>query len=337
MSTGLIVLAVISKYIPVENAGLWFTMQASASFVVLAEMGSGYVLMREFSRRFGEYESSQKLKNHGIGTVDINTISTLRIITVSLSLLIGILFTVYFILTGKGELNIEVVGAWLIYVITSSINVALIPNKSYLESSGNLDREKYISSIGHGIGALLVILAAIYTESLLAISAGNGIGILVTFLLLRRECHKTWGAPIASNVLDMDVKRVLKIGFGFFWINIGVVATKYSYAPIVTGILGGAALAPLFIVTKVFSTVSTAITIFVTSERALIARFWGAKNTKLATNHFKKLLIIIGVLSISLGGVVAVTSAILIPDLLGDSYSLPYVLFIILFIDWFKY
>lgn len=332
---GFLLLAVTSRYMPADQAGLWFTMQTSASFVVLAELGTSYALMRETAQsigRSGHYVDDAGLQSC-YSRADVRKIALLLAISLGLACAIGLSFLAYFLFVPSSAGGAGAALAWLCYLAFTLFNIAALPKKAFLEANGCLTREKVITTGTHIVGVLLSALGAIGFQSLVAMALGQLASSVLAYAIMCRATKDAWGNAQSPSLLSAGIGDTLREGLGVFWINIGAVATKSAYAPITTWLLGAASLAPVFLAAKVFAIVSTAVNVLIMSERALISRDLATGAHQEVSTRFVRILKINAFSSICLGVGVVIGLKLLTSRVIDPEYELPDILYVLFFVD----
>jgi len=335
---GILSLIAATAWLQAEQAGLWFTLQATGNFVALCEWGTTYVIMREMATNSAippkeleirpPSESTQKLSHS-----DHTKIKRITSINLSTAIFATAGFFAYFTQTPTVDSRTLLL-SWVIYAISVGFNIASGPLRAILESQGRLHVERLVSAASHALASSMIIGVAYAYQSILPMAAALAAGSALTFVALYSYVRiRTGEAKHSKDLLTSGLKSIYRESFGFSWINIGATSTKSAYAPIVTGILGAAALAPIYLANKILATASTAINILITSERSTITKLMAAREYTALNKLVNHSLRINGVLSISSATIVGVVLHFG-PEVLGaPQYSIPIEVLIIMVID----
>jgi O-antigen/teichoic acid export membrane protein len=292
--------------------------------------------MREIARSHGRFVLDKEPVAGGSYTLspdDNDTIRRVIRINFIIAGIITICFLVYFLLVGNAN-KIEITCTWLAYSLSIIFNLAASPKRGFLEGSGRLDLERYLSTVCYIVMSLAILLSAYFSRALLPMTLSVLGGSALTYAVLSWQCKTlSENGDSSRALLSLGLKGIFREGFGFSWVSIGAVLTKSSFAPIVTGFLGSATLAPVFFATKVFATVSIAVTILVTSERATIARVYASGDSSTVRRLVHRALLVNVVSSILIGGVLTLSLGLGIAGLMGKAYTLHWSIYAVLYGD----
>ena len=331
-ASGMIILLVAARYLDPEMAGTWFTIQAAASFIVLADFGMGYALMREVAyakAHAADGKSSINLK-HIVAVVKFTGIS----------LFFASIFTagiwVYFQGSpdSRPESNsLTLASLWLLYSPTALMNLATIPLRSLLEGNGLLHLEKASAIASHTTQTLLLLLAAIFFNSVSLMCLATFIAAALNIIIMLAMAHINRHKMIIGGSSDFTFKKLFVASNGFFAVNLGAVVTKFAAAPIIAISVGAAELAPIYFAMKIFSAVSNGVAVLVTTERAQLATLYAQGKKFEIITLYRKILIKTVLVSAILGLLMAAGFPAAVKSFASGSYQVEWWVLAILAVD----
>ncbi|MBQ0929183.1 hypothetical protein [Ideonella alba] len=270
-ASGLLLLVVAARYLTPDVAGMWFTLQATTSFVMLAELGLGYTLMREvaYSKAGG---ADPRLRGTHSKTV-------LKFLSLSLTAatFIGAIIWYYFTKnqsSTNASTQYSLSHLWLLYLPTALLNLIAIPIRSLLEGSGLLHLERSSAIFSHFIQTLFILLAAMIFGDPALMCLSTGLAALVNIAALVGIAVWRKSSLVLSGRPSLSFRSLLSASLDFFSVSLGAALTKFAFAPLLAVNVGAAELAPVFFVIKIFAALANAVAVLVNSERARLATLY---------------------------------------------------------------
>lgn len=159
--------------------------------------------------------------------------------------------------------------------IASSMVLSSYAYQSFLEGTGNYHLDRLASTGTILVSGLAIAAAAYWGRTFGWVLGAWYAGQLLTVLVKAAIAHRLEpGIHRSPKPQVRAMGTTLKQSSSLFLIQIGAAATKYIQYPIITDVLGVAALGTYFFVARITGTLDAAISVLNSSQRAIFSQLY---------------------------------------------------------------
>ncbi len=304
--SGLVSSSAVLANLPATGSGLFFLCQGMMPFLLLFDLGLLVVGTREIAfaagRERGVPPSSSEVGSILRTYLRFRDARFISLILVTLCALVCVAF-----MAASPPLRANAnAQAVTLCAIASSMVLSSFAYQSFLEGTGNYHLDRLASTGTILVSGMAIAAAAYWGRTFWWVMGAWYAGQLLTVFVKAVIAHRL--EPGIHRVARPQARAMgftLKQSSSLFLIQIGAAATKYIQYPIITDVLGVAALGTYFFVARITGTLDAAISVLNASQRAIFSQLYAggryaeARQLMLAVLKQVLVLTIIGAIGIT--------------------------------------
>lgn len=286
MLGGFASVAAVSRMLPAQEAGSWFTIQALAATIQLADLGTGYALTRQMAHASSLPTAGQPQTVIGsefleLGHGPAGMAAVLRLtermawIATGAGVLLAAAIGLGYWLAAAGQLpgQADLLTAYALYAAAMVVQLRTRLLQACVEGIGSITQERFLAGsiyLGSQLMAMAVLVAGGGLPMMaLALLAANTIGYGAFYRSLRGIGHGIGGpVPAIGHQIVPLLRRSLRIwatGLGSFLV-------VYTQVPMITLHLGAERVPAYLLAQKISASFANAIVIIATAQRVFFTK-----------------------------------------------------------------
>jgi O-antigen/teichoic acid export membrane protein len=281
-----IVVAAAARYLPTEQAGIWFTLQSVVAFALLGDLGLSVTGVRQMAHSYAAALDARGSWIRVSGMVETRTglagisdvmaaLRYLRRYTFPLCGLIGA--TLGVILFSHGSIStptrVTAILACAIMIVATLGQLDGLRYQAALEGIGRIDVERNVLSATYLLTYAVIVAVMLATRNIAAMALVWLCGTLAGRFALRLILKRMVGVlPPASSDARVNAHAMLRVSASVWLVALGAAVTIYSQAPAINLFLGAAALPGYYLAYRVLSTAGSSLAVIIQADRALFTQ-----------------------------------------------------------------
>lgn len=278
------------NYINPVQYGIWLTISALIYWISVFDLGIGNGLKNEIAHSIA-IKDERNLKRYVSTSYAVLTL-------ISISIFLFFYFISFFfdwneLLNISDAIDFDIRPVLILFIGFFCIQFVI----QLLDAVISAVQQVYISSlilfIGQLLGLISIYLLTLYVPGslllLVLVMAGSSVSVILVSSIYLYSTKLKKFAPSFKHI-DFDyIKKILKLGGAFFFIQIGAMALIHSNNIIISRILGPEAVTTYFIPYRLFSFVTMLFIIIITPYWSAFTDAYSSKDIDWIKSNIKKL------------------------------------------------